>query len=759
MKGSANKLTPVVLLCAALIICACATNPQKAKAKYLAAGQNYMKKGDYGDAIVEFRNALRIDPRFVEAYYQVAQADLAQRDWSTAYAALEKAIELDPNRIDARLDRGRLYLAARQFDKAEDEANFILKHEPNHVSAYQLLGAALVGEQKPDPALASFVKITELLPNDPNTYVNLALVEISLRRFNDAEQHLEKAVAVDPQSMQATIDLANFYHLQNKTSEAEKTLQTGIRNNPDAPPLYIDWANLLFNRGKTQEADAVIDSLRAQAPKSAEAAMAIGDYYVKHRQQDKALAEYQRGLFLSSSNVAIERRMEELYLASNRSGQAAQLDTQLMKQAPKDVLVQVNHGRLLAAQNRLSDAIISLQKTVKSFPDSAQAHYHLALAYWQNGSIGQANGQLQEALRVSPGLPQVLQSLTEMNLSQNHASDAQIYAQELVQKFPANVDYRLLLGVVYMRQGQARPAEEQLLAAKQLAPNSAVVHADLGQFYAAKRKGAGAEREFQIALQLDASSAAVLSQYVDYLVAEQRAPKAIVRAQQFVASNPNNIPGHLILGMAHLASRNETAAKAEFERAIQIDPRNVEAYLGTGKIYQEKNQIDAAIGEYQKALDVRPEFPPLCTMIGNLYLERGDLEAARKYYRKALDIDPNFSIALANTAWVDAAESKDLDVGLSMAQKAKSQMPEVPSISDTLAWVLYKKGDYAGAIPLLEDCVKKSPDAAQFHYHLGMALVAVGQKDRGKAQLQSALDMNQLRIAERDQARQVLLSN
>ena len=129
-KRQESKLrSRIVLITGALLISSCSRDPQKAKAKYFAAGQNYMKKGQYGDAAIEFRNALRLDPRFVDAYYQLAQADLAQHDWNAAYASLEKAIELDPQRLDARLDRGRLYLAARQFDNAEDEANFILKQD------------------------------------------------------------------------------------------------------------------------------------------------------------------------------------------------------------------------------------------------------------------------------------------------------------------------------------------------------------------------------------------------------------------------------------------------------------------------------------------------------------------------------------------------------------------------------------------------------------------------------------------------------
>jgi Tfp pilus assembly protein PilF len=127
--------------------------------------------------------------------------------------------------------------------------------------------------------------------------------------------------------------------------------------------------------------------------------------------------------------------------------------------------------------------------------------------------------------------------------------------------------------------------------------------------------------------------------------------------------------------------------------------------------------------------------------VGNSYLRQSDLVTARKDYLKALGNDPNFAVANANLAWVDAQEGKDLNSALGMAQKAKSTMPDVPSITDTLAWVMYKKGDYAGAIPLLRECIGKSPDSATFRYHLGMTFLATGQKAAGKSQLEAALRM------------------
>ena len=248
----------------------------------------------------------------------------------------------------------------------------------------------------------------------------------------------------------------------------------------------------------------------------------------------------------------------------------------------------------------------------------------------------------------------------------------------------------------------------------------------------------------------------MVSSYADYLVSRKQTPKAVVLAQKFVDSNPGNSEGHVLLGNLELESKNNKAAQSEFEQAIQIDPKNVIAYLRLGGIYQASHQLDEAIGQYQKALALQPNSAALIALLGNVYLQKNDLATARKYYAQALAADPNFTVANANMAWVDAVEGTNLDSALAMAQKAKSQVPELPAITDILAWVMYKRGNYSGAIPLLEDCVKRVPNFAQYHYHLGMALLAGGQKERGKAQLQTALGINNLTPADRQQAQQAL---
>jgi tetratricopeptide (TPR) repeat protein len=212
--------------------------------------------------------------------------------------------------------------------------------------------------------------------------------------------------------------------------------------------------------------------------------------------------------------------------------------------------------------------------------------------------------------------------------------------------------------------------------------------------------------------------------------------------QQLVFANPKDVQSHLSLGGAYIAAKNYPAAQSQFEEVLQLDPANTLAFLNLGKIAQDTGQTDAAIQKYEKALLLQPKFVPLMAMLGNLYLEKNDLGKARQYYENALAVDPNFAIAASNLAWISTKDGGNLDVALTLAQKAKQAMPEVPAVSDTLGWVQYKKGNYSLSVPLFEQCVDSMPGNALYHYHLGLALVATGESAKAKQELQAALKLN-----------------
>ncbi|HEV2488870.1 MAG TPA: tetratricopeptide repeat protein [Candidatus Acidoferrales bacterium] len=752
----------VVASVTALLLTACAGNPEKAKLNYVEKGKAYMTKKAYSSAAIEFRNALKIDPKYTEAYYQLAQAQLGLGDGGGAFNSLQSAIEIDPNRTDVRILHGNILIAAARvqrkpefYSDAEKDANFVLKLDPQNAQAHHLLGSALTAEKKYDEALQEFSTVTRLEPTKASTYMDMGLVQIALQRWPDAEQSFRKAVELEPKSPQTYINLANCYRAQKNFSDAERVFQQGAQNVPGNIQVYLNWAEMLASEGKNSDADATLKVLRDQSPKSVDVARAIGDYNLQRNNVDQAMAEYQRGLAIDPKNLTLQQKMEDIYLSTGKTEAAAAMDAVVMKQAPNDSTNKINHGRLLMVQGKFQDAVTSLQKTVADEASSNEAHYYLGMAYWKNGNTDQANAEFQNALQISPGLAVALRALTQLNLSQGHYAVAQIYAQELLQENPADPMNRLLLGETLLPQGKNKDAEEQFLAAKQSAPNSPAAYVDLGYLYQLEQRFPDAEKAYQTALKLAPNDTSALDQYVGLLASRGDVPKAVAIAQQFIAMNPKDAHAHLTLSGIQLQVKNYTAASAEAEQATQLDPESILPYLQLGEVLRRKGDDNGAIQAYERALTRQPRAAPVIAAIGNIYLNQNDLARAGTQFQKALEVEPNLTVAQNNLAWVYAEQGQNLDVALGLAQKAKSQNPSQVTYTDTLAWVMYKKGDYLGAIPYLQDCVKKSPETGQFRYHLGMALVASGQKQQGRELLQAALKMN-LDSADSQLAREAL---
>ena len=61
-------------------------------------------------------------------------------------------------------------------------------------------------------------------------------------------------------------------------------------------------------------------------------------------------------------------------------------------------------------------------------------------------------------------------------------------------------------------------------------------------------------------------------------------------------------------------------------------------------------------------------------------------------YEETMKYQPNHAGAANNLAWLYAESGQQLDRAWSLAEKARTLMPDDPNIMDTLAWVYYKNG-------------------------------------------------------------------
>jgi tetratricopeptide (TPR) repeat protein len=125
--------------------------------------------------------------------------------------------------------------------------------------------------------------------------------------------------------------------------------------------------------------------------------------------------------------------------------------------------------------------------------------------------------------------------------------------------------------------------------------------------------------------------------------------------------------------------------------------------------------------------------------LGTFYERTGNIPLAEETYQKAIEKDGEFVPALNNLAWLLCENGGNLDMALSLAEHAKAKLPNDPSISDTIAWIQYRKGLYPIALDEFRELTKKSPQNPVYRYHLGMTLLSVGKDQEARQFLQQAL--------------------
>src|ERR1700746_1387122 len=143
-------LTLCILFIASL---ACSRDPNVRKQKYFESGNRYFEKGQYDEAAVQFLNAVKLDPAFTKAHYQLAGTYIRLQAWPDAYRELQRTVELDPSNLKAQLDLGNLLVAARSLAEAQGVVDKLLKNDPNNADVYVLQANLAVAQDNRDAPL------------------------------------------------------------------------------------------------------------------------------------------------------------------------------------------------------------------------------------------------------------------------------------------------------------------------------------------------------------------------------------------------------------------------------------------------------------------------------------------------------------------------------------------------------------------------------------------------------------------------------
>ena len=112
--------------------------------------------------------------------------------------------------------------------------------------------------------------------------------------------------------------------------------------------------------------------------------------------------------------------------------------------------------------------------------------------------------------------------------------------------------------------------------------------------------------------------------------------------QRTMAQNPDDIEGHLHLGILYEKQGELAKAAKELEEFLRHEPSRWDIYLILGPLYQRQGRYKEALRTYKRLEQQEPELPmPILAAMSQLHLILEDTDEAEKYGQRAIAADPN----------------------------------------------------------------------------------------------------------------------
>lgn len=181
------------------------------------------------EAISCYKNALKIDPNYEEAHYNLGCHYRLTSQYSLAEKHLRKAIGIDSKYALAQAELGAILLHKKNYKDAAQVLKKAIRLAPNDGWSRAYLANALWGLRKLKAADEQYRKLIEIWPSTSHSYWCYgSFLADEGKDKSLAESHLRKAVEIESD------DLSNYYlgkylAYWNREREAEKYLRKAMR--------------------------------------------------------------------------------------------------------------------------------------------------------------------------------------------------------------------------------------------------------------------------------------------------------------------------------------------------------------------------------------------------------------------------------------------------------------------------------------------------------------------------------------------------
>ena len=327
---------------------------------------------------------------------------------------------------------------------------------------------------------------------------------------------LEAKLKTDPNDKLAQQDLAGAYYQANRpdlTLQITKKLLTGGTKN--AQVYYFDGI----------------------------ASAAVGD-------TKTAVASLEQARNFEPTNAQVLGTLTTIYLRLNQPADAERVATKAIAFNKEDENAYINYGLVLSAEQKYDQARAQFEEAAKLAPKDAHPVVLEARSYVDQNAIAFAQQLFDRAIAIDPASGEALYGKAKLSASQHNVKEA-IANYELLLKISTDDNERASIideeGGLYATEKMTADADVAFKRAIATYPSVLGSHVAYGDFLAANKDQAGAEREWTLG----------------------------------AGPNKDNPPALIRLGQLAISKNKMTEALDDFKKATDLAPNDPQAQYTT----------------------------------------------------------------------------------------------------------------------------------------------------------------------------------
>lgn len=646
-----------------------------------------------------------------------------------AALVLGKAADANPTLGMAYTTLAELKLSKSMWQSALDSCAAAEKAEVREGSVYALKGEALEGLDRSREAISAYEEAVRINPKDGKSLLALARLHEQFDQTNDAIKILRQIVnKVDPKNHEARESLirtllaaAGDPAIRTKNLRQAREQLSALKRN-GAPPNVAGRAEAFYQLAMDGQSDpkgsldryrSALRGLIEKYPKDADTPLDLAISYVSTRDYADALPVVEALLRQTPKSVRGRELKASLLARLLRFDEAVGVVDSLLAERPSNAAWLTQEADLYASAGDYGRAAALYRKLAKRKDSEAREAYFQSLLIDALRLNGDPDGAIEAAkawVDANPrdDLPKrhYIQTLNETGKK----NEALAFVQHWLESQPDDAFAKRLLVWQLIDMKRPEEAERRALA-----------------WYSERP----AERDLLMLLR-------------DSLLGAKRYDAAVELAQTAADEPAGPEMAFLLANTLERARRYDEAATAlqDLIRSAQ-DPEAlqfelVQVYMAARRWNEAEQLIEKLMAPEQARMNASVPFD-LGTLIrgyrflATIYQNSGRLPKCHEALEKVLELTPvtssEYTGACNDLGYLWADSGKNVDKAEKLVRIAVGESPRRSAYLDSLGWVLYKKGDFAGSVRYLKRAEKllDTPDPV-ISEHLGDALYRSGDR-------------------------------